>query len=446
MSDEQMQQPNQPGGPSHLIAALSSRGGGGPQQQQQVQPGGGPIRVQLQQQGRAPIPYPQGAGGQPAPPQMRTVQQVYQPSSNGVPQQRIVHQIAQRPVMGQPAQMMRVSSAPQPTMQIVHTGPPPPQQIHVSSSPIMGLRLPPPQPQQTRAQLALLPGGQPPPPGTNVQPMLAPPSSNGSIMDRTRIDELARQTSANTVLDNVVKDMLCDYTDEFVNELVSHVCKLVKHRGNHRIEARDVEFVLDMVYKMPSAPRASVHVFGAPAPIRPDRITPQPTEAHKQRMLLIKKVATEADLIEALETSGLIAYVAIIPAHNMALVEFEDIEVRKSLMQALVEFESAEIAKKAKHAINGADIYSGCCTLKVELAKPDYVKVTRQDNDQFDFTLPNAALEFSYGDGKKRAPLYQLDVFPSLLGAASWAGIGHRLRPDGDDTFSDHVGQQFRSE
>ncbi|VDM68444.1 unnamed protein product [Strongylus vulgaris] len=63
--------------------------------------------------------------------------------------------------------------------------------------------------------------------------------------------------------------------------------------------------------------------------------------------------------------------------------------VRKSLMQALVEFENAEIAKKVKHAINGADIYSGCCTLKVEFAKPDYVKVTRQDNDQFDFTLPS---------------------------------------------------------
>ena len=43
--------------------------------------------------------------------------------------------------------------------------------------------------------------------------------------------------------------------------------------------------------------------------------------------------------------------------------------IRKSMMQALVEFESAEIAKKVKHAINGADIYSGCCTLKVEFAK-----------------------------------------------------------------------------
>lgn len=109
-------------------------------------------------------------------------------------------------------------------------------------------------------------------------------------MDRVRIDELTRQISSNTVVDDVVKDMLCEYTDEYVTTLVNHVCRLVKHRGTHRIEARDVEFVLDAVYKMPSVPRASVHVFGAPAPIRPDRITPQPTEAHKQRMLLIKKM------------------------------------------------------------------------------------------------------------------------------------------------------------
>ena len=37
--------------------------------------------------------------------------------------------------------------------------------------------------------------------------------------------------------------------------------------------------------------------------------------------------------------------------------------------QALVEFDSVETAKKVKHALNGADIYSGCCTLKVEFAK-----------------------------------------------------------------------------
>ncbi|VDM34361.1 unnamed protein product [Toxocara canis] len=43
--------------------------------------------------------------------------------------------------------------------------------------------------------------------------------------------------------------------------------------------------------------------------------------------------------------------------------------IRRSMLQALVEFENAGVAKKAKHAMNGADIYSGCCTLKVEFAK-----------------------------------------------------------------------------
>ncbi|KAL6737098.1 hypothetical protein Aduo_010770 [Ancylostoma duodenale] len=192
-----------------------------------------------------------------------------------------------------------------------------------------------------------------------------------------------------------------------------------------------------------------------------DPTNPEPSLVVHVRNLNPK--ATEADLIEALGTFGLIAYVTVIPAQKMALVEFEEIEaaracvtfaasnlifvagdaalfnystsqniqrlgfesenpckvlvitvynaqypidvhvihqicephgkvlriaiIRKSMMQALVEFESAEIAKKVKHAINGADIYSGCCTLKVEFAKPDYVKVTRQDNDQYDFTI-----------------------------------------------------------
>uniref|UniRef100_A0A8R1DR57 RRM domain-containing protein n=1 Tax=Caenorhabditis japonica TaxID=281687 RepID=A0A8R1DR57_CAEJA len=63
---------------------------------------------------------------------------------------------------------------------------------------------------------------------------------------------------------------------------------------------------------------------------------------------------------------------------------------KPTVVQALVEFEDTETAKTAKHAMNGADIYSGCCTLKVEFAKPDHVRVTRQDKDQRDFTLPDS--------------------------------------------------------
>lgn len=42
---------------------------------------------------------------------------------------------------------------------------------------------------------------------------------------------------------------------------------------------------------------------------------------------------------------------------------------KKNGIQAMVEFDSIESAKRAKHQLNGCDIYSGCCTLRVEYAK-----------------------------------------------------------------------------
>ena len=32
-------------------------------------------------------------------------------------------------------------------------------------------------------------------------------------------------------------------------------------------------------------------------------------------------------------------------------------------------FDNIESAKRAKQSLNGADVYSGCCTLKIEYAK-----------------------------------------------------------------------------
>lgn len=42
---------------------------------------------------------------------------------------------------------------------------------------------------------------------------------------------------------------------------------------------------------------------------------------------------------------------------------------KKNGIQAMVEFDTLDSAKRAKHALNGCDIYSGCCTLRVEYAK-----------------------------------------------------------------------------
>uniref|UniRef100_A0A1A9ZR71 RRM domain-containing protein n=1 Tax=Glossina pallidipes TaxID=7398 RepID=A0A1A9ZR71_GLOPL len=42
---------------------------------------------------------------------------------------------------------------------------------------------------------------------------------------------------------------------------------------------------------------------------------------------------------------------------------------KKNGVQAMVEFDSLDAATRARENLNGADIYSGCCTLKIDFAK-----------------------------------------------------------------------------
>ncbi|CAB3254673.1 unnamed protein product [Arctia plantaginis] len=48
---------------------------------------------------------------------------------------------------------------------------------------------------------------------------------------------------------------------------------------------------------------------------------------------------------------------------------------------------SVESATRAKEALHGCDIYSGCCTLKIEFAKPERLNVFKNDQDSWDYTL-----------------------------------------------------------
>lgn len=62
---------------------------------------------------------------------------------------------------------------------------------------------------------------------------------------------------------------------------------------------------------------------------------------------------------------------------------------KKNGVQAMVEFDNVEAAKKARSMLQGCDIYSGCCTLKIEFAKPARLNVHRNDSESFDYTNPN---------------------------------------------------------
>ncbi|XP_071060888.1 heterogeneous nuclear ribonucleoprotein L-like [Pseudochaenichthys georgianus] len=74
---------------------------------------------------------------------------------------------------------------------------------------------------------------------------------------------------------------------------------------------------------------------------------------------------------------------------------------KRNGIQAMVEFESVEDAQKAKLALNGADIYAGCCTLKIEYARPNRLNVVRNDNSSWDYTKP-FLLQRERGKGRHR--------------------------------------------
>jgi len=57
---------------------------------------------------------------------------------------------------------------------------------------------------------------------------------------------------------------------------------------------------------------------------------------------------------------------------NKAIVEERDMNETpwgKKVLNVMCMFESVFCAQKAKAALNGADIYAGCCTLKIEYAR-----------------------------------------------------------------------------
>lgn len=109
-------------------------------------------------------------------------------------------------------------------------------------------------------------------------------------MEKSKLDDLMQQISSTTVLEENVKDVLVEYADDFVSSLIDKACKMIKNREVKKIESRDIEFILKNVYNMPVVPRAASHNFGSQTEVidlSKEKFVP--TEAHKQRVALLKK-------------------------------------------------------------------------------------------------------------------------------------------------------------
>jgi len=86
---------------------------------------------------------------------------------------------------------------------------------------------------------------------------------------------------------------------------------------------------------------------------------------------------------------------------------------KKNGVQAMVEFDGIDPATRAREGLQGADIYSGCCTLRIEYAKPTKLNVYKNDAESWDFTNPNVGMKEPQntggngGGGSSRPPLLQ---------------------------------------
>ena len=57
--------------------------------------------------------------------------------------------------------------------------------------------------------------------------------------------------------------------------------------------------------------------------------------------------------------------------------------------QALVQYENSRFAEAAKVALNGQNIYNGCCNLRVDFSKMADLSVRFNNDKSRDFTNPN---------------------------------------------------------
>merc|ERR1712083_178792 len=105
--------------------------------------------------------------------------------------------------------------------------------------------------------------------------------SESQVLDKKRLTELVKEVDPSEQLDEEVEDVLLQIADDFIEQTVSQACALAKHRKAGTIDVKDVQIVLERSWNM------WIPGFGAEE-IKPQRRSAN-TEAHKQRMAVIKK-------------------------------------------------------------------------------------------------------------------------------------------------------------
>lgn len=114
-------------------------------------------------------------------------------------------------------------------------------------------------------------------------------------------------------------------------------------------------------------------------------------------------------------------YVISIEAIHKISVKFGHVVrivmIRKRGTQALVEYDDVESAKRAMDGLQNQDIYSGCCTLKIDYNnKSEKLNVKRCDENSWDFTVQPMINPALLQTPQQREPLIQTQHEPAYHG------------------------------
>lgn len=101
------------------------------------------------------------------------------------------------------------------------------------------------------------------------------------ILTRPRLQDLVREVDPTEQLDEEVEELLLQMADDFVESTVGAACLLAKHRKASTVDVKDVQLHLERNWNM------WIPGFGTDE-LRPYKRAAV-TEAHKQRLALIRK-------------------------------------------------------------------------------------------------------------------------------------------------------------
>uniref|UniRef100_UPI00358F3B67 transcription initiation factor TFIID subunit 12 n=1 Tax=Myxine glutinosa TaxID=7769 RepID=UPI00358F3B67 len=106
-------------------------------------------------------------------------------------------------------------------------------------------------------------------------------AEGGMLLSRRRLQELVHEVDPNEQLDDDVEELLLQMADDFIESVVSAASQLARHRKSTTLDVRDLQLHLERQWNM------WIPGFGAEE-LRPFRKS-LATEAHKQRLALIRK-------------------------------------------------------------------------------------------------------------------------------------------------------------